>query len=73
MLNHIRNVSKMQYREIVRTLDKMQISEIKEDDNEELLYLRLKVDGNQKKISNSIKIVIPNDVTSQKFINQVFV
>jgi len=25
MLNHIRNVSKMQYREIVRTLDKIQI------------------------------------------------
>ena len=34
MLNHIRNVSKMQYREIVKTLDKMQMSEIKEADNE---------------------------------------
>ena len=73
MLNHIRNVSKMQYREIVSTLDKMQMSEIKEDDNEELLYLRSKTDENQKKIANSIKIVIPNDITTQKAINQVFV
>ena len=51
----------------------MQMSEIKEDDNEELLYFRLKVDENQKKIANSIKIVIPNDVTIQKPINQVFI
>ena len=51
----------------------MQMSEIKEDDNEELLYFRLKVDENQKKIANSIKIVIPNDVTTQKPINQVFI
>ena len=50
----------------------MQMSEIKEDDNEELLYLRSKVDENQKKIANSIKIVIPNNATSQKATNQVF-
>ncbi|HIP35638.1 MAG TPA: hypothetical protein EYG85_02160 [Crocinitomix sp.] len=48
------------------------MSEIKEDDNEELLYLRSKVDENQKKIANSIKIVIPNNATSQKATNQVF-
>jgi len=53
-------------------IDKMQMSEIKEDDNEELLYLRSKVDENQKKIVNSIKIVTLNDVTPQKVINQVF-
>ncbi|HIP37609.1 MAG TPA: hypothetical protein EYG85_12230 [Crocinitomix sp.] len=47
-------------------IDKMQMSQIKDDDNEELLYLRSKVNENQKKIANSIKIVIPNDVISQK-------
>ena len=49
------------------------MSEIKEYDNEELLYLRSKVDENQKKIANSIKIVIPNDARSQRAINQVFI
>lgn len=72
MLNHLRNTTKLQYREIVRALDKMQMSEIKEDDNEELIYMRSKIDKNQEKIAKSLKIVMPNDITSQKAINQLF-
>jgi len=73
MLNYLRNLTNLQYREIVRALDKMQMSEIKEDDNEELLYMRSKIDENQEIISKKLKIVLPKDVTSQKAINQVFI
>ena len=50
----------------------MQMSEIKEDDNQELVYMRSKIDENQEKIAKSLKIVMPNDITSQKAINQIF-
>jgi len=71
-LNYLRNASKMQYSQIVRTLDKMQMSEIKEDGEEELLYLRSNIDENQRKLQKTLKIVMPNDVTTQKVINQIF-
>ncbi len=71
-LNYLRNTTKMQYNQIVRTLDKMQMSEIKEDGEEELLYLRSNIDENQRKLQKTLKITMPNDVTSQRAINQVF-
>lgn len=73
MLNHLRNTTKLSYRGIVRALDKMQMSEIKEDDNQELLYMRSRIDKIQELICKQLKIVLPKDVTSQKAINQVFI
>jgi len=73
MLNHLRNTTKLQYREIVKALNNMQMSEIKEDDNEELLYMRSRIDTNQEIISKHLKITLPKDVTSQTAINQVFI
>ncbi len=40
LINYLSNTTKLQYREIVRALDKIQMSEMKEDDNEELVYMR---------------------------------
>jgi len=34
--------------------------------------MRLPVDKNQKLLAQKLKIVIPNDVTPQKAINQLF-
>ncbi len=48
------------------------MSEIKEDGEEELLYLRSNIDENQRKLQKTLKIVMPNDVTTQKVINQIF-
>jgi len=73
MLNHLRNTTKLQYREIVKALDKMQMSEIKEDDNEEFVYMRSNKDEIQEKIAKHLKIVLPNDIISQKAINQLFI
>ncbi len=53
-LNYLRNASEMQYSQIVRTLDKMQMSEIKEDGEEELLYLRSNIDENQRKLQKTL-------------------
>jgi len=72
-LNYLRNITKMQYSQIVRALDMMQMSEIKQDGEKELLYLRSKIDENQKILQKSLKITLPNDVTSQRAINQVFI
>jgi len=72
MLNYLRNKTNLQYKEIVRALDKMQMSEIKEDDSDELIYMRSKIDQHQEILCKKLKIVMPNDITSQKAINQIF-
>jgi len=72
LINYLRNITKLKHREIVKTLDKMQMSEIKENDENELVYMRSKIDKSQEIISKSLKIVLPNDITTQKAINQLF-
>ena len=49
-LNYLRNSTQLQYRQIIRAIDKMQMSEIKEDNKSELLYMRSNVDHDQSKI-----------------------
>ena len=71
-LNYLRNTTGLQNKEIVKTLDLMQMSEIKENENEEFVYMRSKVNENQKIIFKKLKIVTPNDLTPQKTINQLF-
>jgi len=72
-LNYIRNITRLQNKEIVRALDKMQMSEIKEDDNNELLYMRSTITKEQEILQKKLKIVLPKDITSQKAINQMFI
>ncbi len=71
-LNYLRNITELQYKDIIKTLDRMQMSEIKEDGSDELIYMRLSIDKNQKLLSKKSKLVMPNDITTQKAINQLF-
>jgi hypothetical protein len=73
LINYLRNVTKLQHRDIVKALDKMQMSEIKEDANDDLVYMRSKIKENQEIITKKLKIVMLNDITTQKAINQVFI
>ncbi len=72
MLNYMRNLTKLQYKEIVRALDKMQMSQIKEDESEEYVYMRASIDDTQKVINDKLKLVVPNDITPHSTINQLF-
>jgi len=71
-LNYLRNATQLQYRQILKALDKMQMSEIKEDSKSELLYMRSNVDEDQSRIFKKLNIKIPKDVTPINTINQYF-
>ena len=71
-LNYLRNVTQMQYKEIVRTLDRMQLSVIEDGKNEELIYMRSQIDSSTEKMIKKLNLVVPNDVTPQSSINQYF-
>jgi hypothetical protein len=44
----------------------MQMYEIKEDANDDLIYMRSKITENQEIITKMLKIVMLNDITTQK-------
>jgi len=71
-LNYLRNITGLQQREIIRALDKMQLSKIKQKTNENRIYVRSQIDENQKKIIKKLELSIPKDTTSQTVINQYF-
>lgn len=71
-LNYLRNTTQLQYSEIIKAMDKMQMSEIKEDNKNELLYMRSNVDHDQSKIFKKLNIVVPRDVTSHNAVYQYF-
>ena len=64
--------TQLQYGAIVRAMDKMQVSEIKDDKTNSNIYLRAKVNENQQVIINKLKLKVPNDTTPQNFISQYF-
>lgn len=71
-LNYLRNTTTLQYGKIIRALDKMQMSEIKEDNKSELLYMRSNVDQDQSRILKQLKIAVPKDVIPINAVNQYF-
>ena len=71
-LNYLRNSTGMQYKSIIKTLDKMQMSLIKEDLNPEMIYMRSARDESTDKIVGKLRIVVPKDITPENAINQYF-
>ena len=71
-LNNIRLSTSLTEKEVVRTLDKMQLSEVKEKNKSESIYLRSKIDDHQNKLIKNLKIQVPKDTSSQITINQMF-
>lgn len=72
-INRLKNHTQLQYREIVRALDKMQVSEIKDDKTNSILYLRSKINQTQQLIIDKLGLKVPNDTTPQNAINQYFI
>lgn len=71
-LNNIRLSTSLTEKEVVRALDKMQLSEVKEKNKSESIYLRSKIDDHQNKLIKNLKIQVPKDTSSQITINQMF-
>jgi len=72
-INRLKNTTQLQYRAIVKALDKMQVSEIKDDKTDKNIYLRSKIDENQQKIIDKLGLKVPNDTTPQNAISQIFI
>lgn len=71
-INRLKNTTQLQYREIVKAIDKMQVSQIKDDKVNKHIFLRSKIDENQQKIIDKLKLKVPNDTATQNTINQLF-
>ena len=71
-LNHLRNTTGLQQKQIVRAIDKMQLSEVKEKASDKHLYLRSNITEDQEKLIKTLKLEVPRDTTPQSIINQYF-
>jgi transposase len=71
-INHLKNITKLQYRTIVKAIDRMQVSLIKDDKAKSNIYLRSKIDSTEQTIIDKLKLKVLNDTTPQNAINQHF-
>ncbi len=69
-INHLKNAIKLQYRTLVKAIDTMQISEIKDDKATSTVYLRSRISQHQQIIIDKLKLKVLNDTIAQKSINQ---
>lgn len=72
-INHLKNTTRVQYRAIVKAIDCMQVSLIKDDKAKSNFYLRSKIDTNQQTICDKLRLKVLNDTTSQSALNQYFI
>ena len=68
-INHLKNTTQLQYRAIVKAIDGMQVSLIKDDKAKSNIYLRSKIDANQQTLCDKLKLKVLNDTTPQNALN----
>lgn len=71
-INHLRNLTQLQYADIVKAIDQMQLSLISDDKTNKSFYLRSKISTQQQQIINKLRLVVPNDSNPQNTVNQYF-
>ena len=72
-LNYMRNLTGLQYKQIVKAIDRLQMSVIKEDSSKARVYMRSHVKPEEELLLRKLKIVVPKDTIPEKTINQIFV
>ena len=72
-INHLKNTTNLQYRAIIKAIDHMQVSLIKDDKAKSNIYLRSKIEMDQQTIFDKLKLKVLNDTTPQNAINQYFI
>jgi len=71
-INHLRNITKLQYPTLVKAIDKMQLSEIQDNSNNKITYLRSKVTHGQRILIDKLHLTIPKDANPQSTVTQYF-
>lgn len=71
-INHLKNATQLQYSPIIKAIDMMQLSLIKDDKANNAFYLRSRINEDQQKIIDRFKLKVPNDTTPQCSMNQLF-
>jgi len=72
-LNHLKNTTQLQYKAIVKALDKMQLSLIEDTKANTSKYLRSKIEDDQKVLIEKMNLKVPNDTCPQNTVNQCFI
>lgn len=72
MLNYMKQTTKLSQKAIVRAIDQMQMSEVKETKSNDHFFLRSKISPDQQQLINTLKLVVPKDTTPQRLVNQYF-
>jgi hypothetical protein len=57
---------------LVLTIDKMQLSKIKDKTTGGSFYIRSRMSQEQKKLIETLNLVVPKDTASQDAVNQLF-
>jgi len=70
--NHLKQLTKLPYRPLIKSLDKMQLSQIKDTKTGKRVYIRSKVDEAQQILIDKLRLHIPKDANTQSIINQYF-
>lgn len=69
-LNFMRNKTGLQYKELVNTLDKMQVSKTVDQQNSKETYIRSVITDQQLILQKKLQLNLPPDMTTQVAINQ---
>lgn len=72
-LNYTRNKACMQYSDIIRTLDKMQVSKVVDNQTKKTIFMRSSICENQEKLINKMNLPKLLDLTPESAINQYFI
>ncbi len=70
--NYLKNLTGLQYRSIVKALDRMQLSQIEDTKANKNVYIRSKICEDQNLLIEKLKLNIPKDSNPQSAINQYF-
>lgn len=71
-LNFLTKSLKISEWQLCETLEKMQLSKIKQSKNEDPFYLRSSIDEQTQQIIDKLKLLVPKDTTPQTLVNQYF-
>ena len=71
-INHLRITTELPYRQLIKALDRMQLSDIQDSKAGNRIYLRSRIDETQQTIIDKLKLKTPNDTTPQGAVNQLF-
>lgn len=69
-LNYLRNLTGLQHREIIRALDMMQVSKVKEKASGTHFYLRSQIGPEQEILIKKLKLAVPRGTTSECSLKQ---